>query len=270
MPDYQDIGVSCRNFVAEVEIQRPPHNFFDRHLIEQIADAFEALDEDDDCRSIVLAAQGKSFCAGANFGDGQRNARRKDTGDPSFSEESFKDDTVILYEQAVRLFCTKKPVVAAVQGAAIGGGLGVALVADFRVTCPEARFSANFTALGIHAGFGLTVTLPKLVGQQAANLMFYTARRIKGDEACSMGLADVLTDQNLVREKARSLATEIAGNAPLAVQSMRLTMRQGLADCIKARTDHELKEQQWLRATEDAKEGILATAERRAGRFHSR
>lgn len=267
MPEYQDIGVDCQNFVATVEIQRPPHNFFDRHLIEQIADAFEALDKDENCRAIVLAAQGKSFCAGANFGSGQEN---DSTSDPSFSERGFKEDTVILYQQAVRLFRTKKPVVAAVHGAAIGGGLGVALVADFRVTCPEAKFSANFTALGIHAGFGLTVTLPQLIGQQAASLMFYTSKRIKGDEAYKMGLADVLTEQNQVREKAQALAAKIAACAPLAVQSMRLTLRHGLAERIKERAAHELKEQQWLRATEDAQEGILATSERRPGNFKNR
>ena len=101
-----------------------------------------------------------------------------------------------LYKEATRLFRARKPVVAAVHGAAVGGGLGLALVADFRVTCAEARFSANFNRLGFHPGFGLTTTLPRLVGPQQAALLFYTGRRIAGDEAVRIGLADLLVAQS--------------------------------------------------------------------------
>ena len=261
-----DINVSLADHVATVEIDRPPHNFFDRDLIAQIADAYGELDENADCRAIVLAANGKSFCAGANFGSGQSD----DSGNREFTEEGFRNTTGLLYREGVRLFGAKKPVVAAVQGAAIGGGLGLALTADFRVAAPEARFAANFAKLGIHPGFGLTVTLPNLVGLQAANLMFLTGRRIKGEEALALGMVDQLVPQQEVRSAALALAAEIAENAPLAVVSVRATMRQGLADEIAAATDHELAEQQWLRGTEDAEEGIRAVAERRAGNFQGR
>ena len=119
-------------------------------------------------------------------------------GDPADSLGSIDH----LYMQAVRIFRAKKPIVAAVQGAAIGGGLGLAVSADFRVTCPEARFSANFTKLGFHPGFGLTVTLPELVGKNNAELMFYTSRRVTGEEATKMGLANVLVPQDQVRAAA--------------------------------------------------------------------
>ena len=261
-----DINVNLADHVATVEIDRPPHNFFDRDLIAQIADAYGELDENADCRAIVLAANGKSFCAGANFGSGQSD----DSGNREFTEEGFRNTTGLLYREGVRLFGAKKPVVAAVQGAAIGGGLGLALTADFRVAAPEARFAANFAKLGIHPGFGLTVTLPNLIGLQAANLMFLTGRRIKGEEALSLGMVDQLVPQQEVRSAALALAAEIAENAPLAVVSVRATMRQGLAEEIAAATDHELAEQQWLRGTEDAEEGIRAVAERRAGNFQGR
>ena len=261
-----DINVSLADHVATVEIDRPPHNFFDRDLIAQIADAYGELDENADCRAIVLAANGKSFCAGANFGSGQSD----DSGNREFTEEGFRNTTGLLYREGVRLFGAKKPVVAAVQGAAIGGGLGLALTADFRVAAPEARFAANFAKLGIHPGFGLTVTLPNLIGLQAANLMFLTGRRIKGEEALSLGMVDQLVPQQEVRSAALALAAEIAENAPLAVVSVRATMRQGLAEEIAAATDHELAEQQWLRGTEDAEEGIRAVAQRRSGNFQGR
>ncbi len=258
-----DIAVTLDEFVATVEIQRPPHNFFDHSLIGQIADAFDALDDNPDCRAIVLAAQGKSFCAGANFGSGQDDK----SGSQDFTEEGFKNTTGILYREGARLFGNKKPIIGAIQGAAVGGGLGLALVPDFRVAAPEARFSANFVKLGIHQGFGISVTLPRLIGQQAANLLLYTGRRLNGEQALQIGLVDVLTDQDNLRSEATKLAREIAENAPLAVASVRATMRHDLAAAVIEATEHELAEQPWLRATDDAGEGIRAVSERRPGNF---
>jgi enoyl-CoA hydratase/carnithine racemase len=176
----------------------------------------------------------------------------------------------ILYKEATRLFRTKKPIVAAVHGAAVGGGLGLALVADFRVTCEEARFSANFNRLGFHPGFGLTATLPRLVGPQKAALLFYTGRRIAGDEAVAIGLADLLVAQAEVRSAAQKLAVEIAQSAPLAVVSTRETIRRGFADHIEAQTERELIEQEWQRRTADFKEGVKAMAERRLPNFQGK
>jgi enoyl-CoA hydratase/carnithine racemase len=160
--------------------------------------------------------------------------------------------------------------VGAIQGAAIGGGLGLSLVPDFRVVAPEARFAANFVKLGIHQGFGISITLPRIVGEQAASMMLLTGRRISGEEALALGLADKLVAQDQLRATATALAEEIAENAPLAVTSVRTTLREGLAEAVAKATEHELAEQQWLRATEDAVEGIRSVSERRPGNFVGR
>lgn len=263
----KDIAVEKTGLVATIEIRRPPLNFFDISLIRQIADALDAIDADSGVRATVLAAQGKAFCAGANFNDPARQeSDSKAANDPAASLGPINH----LYIEAVRIFRAKKPIIAAVHGAAIGGGLGLAMSADFRVTCPEARFSANFTRLGFHPGFGLTVTLPEAIGQTNAALMFYTSRRVTGEEALKMGLASVLVPQDEVRGAAVKLAAEIAECSPLGVESTRATLRQGLADRVKAATDHELAEQTWLRATEDFKEGVRATEERRVPNFTRR
>lgn len=256
--DFKDLGLEAHGHVVTVEIRRPPHNFFDLDLVQSLADAFSAVDADDRYRAIVLCAEGKSFCAGANFSDG--------SGDRLVRDRQTKH----LYHEAVRLFRCRKPVVCAVHGPAIGGGLGVAMVGDFRVACPEARFAANFTRLGFHPGFGLTVTLPEVIGKQKAAMMFYTSRRLKGEEAHAIGLADELVPLEQVRPRAIELAAEIAENAPLAVESTRATMRMGLADRIAGRTDHELEEQTRLKDTADFNEGIKATAERRVPNFQRR
>ncbi|MGJ4949389.1 enoyl-CoA hydratase/isomerase family protein [Bradyrhizobium sp. HKCCYLS20291] len=268
MPHFPDIGVEIHGHVGLIEIRRPPLNFFDISLINQIADALEGFDRDIEIRASVLAAQGKAFCAGANFTDPARQAQEAaaSKGDPADSLGAINH----LYMQAVRIFRCKKPVVAAVHGAAIGGGLGLAVSADFRVTCPEARFSANFTKLGFHPGFGLTVTLPELVGKNNAELMFYTSRRVTGEEALRMGLANECVPQDQVRTAAMKLAAEIAECSPLGLLSTRATMRANLADRVMAATEHELAEQTRLRATEDFKEGVKATEERRFANFKGR
>lgn len=234
--------------VTLVEFSRPPHNYFDGALIGAIADAYEQLERDAACRAIVLCSDGKNFCAGANFA-----GRNPAEGD--------------LYEQAVRLFAAGLPVVAAVQGAAIGGGLGVALSADFRVASPDSRFSANFARLGIHHGFGITVTLPPVVGAQRALELLYTGARLRGEEAHRIGLCDRLVATDRIREEAVSLAAEIAASAPLAVRSIRETMRGHLADRIREATAREAAAQADQFETSDFREGVTAAAERRTPRF---
>src|ERR1700691_1817738 len=267
MSTYTDIGVEKIGHVGLIEIQRPPLNFFDISLINQIADALEEFDRDIEIRSSVLAAQGRAFCAGATFND---PARQEQEARPKAAPASSLGPTAHLYVQAVRIFRNQKPIVAAVHGAAIGGGLGLAVSADFRVTCPEARFAATFTKLGFHPGFGLTVTLPELVGKNNAELIFYTSRRVTGEEAYRMGLANECVPQDQVRERAMKLAQEIAECSPLGLLSTRATMRAGLADRVMAATNHELSEQTRLRATEDFKEGVKATTERRPANFKGR
>ena len=249
MKDFDDISVQIAGNIANVEIQRPPNNFFDYLLIEQIADAYEELDEISDCRIIILSSQGKNFCAGANFGQ----------------DEDMLDKSVPyakLYAQAVRLFKTNKPVIAAIQGAAIGGGLGLALSADFRIACPEARFSANFAKLGFHPGFGSSVTLPRVIGKQKAMDMLFTARRVGGEEAFQMGLADKLTSKEDLMNEAEKFAGEIVSSAPMAVESIRSTLRGNLAEQVEKIVDWELSEQVRLQKTDDFKAGIEASLNR--------
>src|ERR1700710_1053277 len=267
MSKYKDIGVETKGHVGIIEIQRPPLNFFDLSPINQIAEALEEFDRDIEIRASVLAAQGKAFCAGANFSDPARQeAEAREKSDPASSLGQINH----LYVQAVRIFRNKKPIVAAVHGAAIGGGLGLAVSADFRVTCPEARFAANFTKLGFHPGFGLTATLPELVGKNNAELIFYTSRRVTGEEATRMGLANVCVPQDQVRAEAMKLANEIAECSPLGLLSTRATICGGLDVRVLAAINHDKPEQSALRATEDFKEGVKATAERRVANFRAR
>ena len=249
---YGDVRAELHDdHVALLELRRPPDNFFDRGLIASIADALEALDAEPHCRAVVLCAAGKHFCAGADF-----------RGTPLATENGRH-----LYDEALRLFRTRKPIVAAVQGAAIGGGLGLALAADLRVAAPEARFSANFARLGFHHGFGLSVTLPEVVGAQRALELLYSGRRLDGEQALRIGLCDRIAPLERIRGAARDFAAEIAACGPLAIESIRLTMRGHLAARIAQATARERSEQERLQETHDFREGIAAMAARRPPRF---
>lgn len=249
-----DLSVTRSDGVAVLEMRRPPANHFDEALIGAIVDAAGELDGDRNTRAIVLAAQGRHFCGGADFGSGE-----------------FATDHVTaaerLYRRAAQLFDLRTPMIAAVQGTAVGGGLGLACAADFRVAEPASRFVANFARLGFHQGFGVSVTLPEIVGRQVATDMLLTGRRVGGEEALRIGLADRLAPPGRVREAALDLAARIAEAAPLAVRSIRATLRGDLASRVREALDHELAEQRIHWATNDSAEGIRASLERRTPVF---
>jgi enoyl-CoA hydratase/carnithine racemase len=238
--------------VALVTFAGKEGNPLDEALVGDIADALEEVDRRSHLRATVLAAEGKNFCSGASLGS-----------DGEFDPEP-------IYSAALRIFQLRKPVVAAVQGAAIGGGLGLALAADFRIVSPESRLSANFVKIGIHPGFGITVVLPRLVGAQKAAMLCLTGRRIGGEEALALGLADVLVARERLLEKALAFAAELAEGAPLAVEATRATLRSGLLEAVTRQLQTEIGEQRRLFRTTDFHEGLEATRERRPGRWTRR
>lgn len=254
----EEVGVSIDGYVATVEIRRPPNNFLDIDLIANLASVLEALDDATEVRSIVLAAEGKHFSAGANL---IKRLNDQAAGKPLPAPGRH------LYHEAQRLVKTRKPIVAAVHGSAIGAGLGLALVADFRVTCKEARLAANFCAMGYHPGFGMTATLPRVIGHQRARWLLLTGKRIPGEEAYAIGLADRLVPQEEVRQVAQQMAAELAKAGPLGVQAARETLNLGFVDEFRAATEREMFQQSALRETNDYKEGVKAGFDRREPSF---
>ena len=250
-----DVRLSRDGHVAVVELTRGPDNFVDKATVAELADTLEACDRDTEVRCVLLCSEGKNFCAGVNFTE-------------AAAFDNIRGDHI--YNQALRLFRCDTPVVAAVQGSAVGAGLGLALLADFRVASAQSRFVANFNRLGFHPGFGLSVTLPRVIGVQQAAVMLYTGRRVSGEEAHGFGLVDLLAPPETLRQAALDLATEIAGSAPLAVTSTRATLRRGLADAVAAAVQHELAEQAGQVRTKDFQEGVRAMQERRPPRFQGR
>lgn len=253
----EEIDVQHRGHVALVSFRNPPHNHATVGLLRGLADALERLDVVRDIRAIVLASEGKAFCAGADL--------VSDNGFGAAGEDPLRE----FYDQVIRVFQRHKPIVAAVQGAAVGAGLGLAVAADFRVATAEARFSANFVKLGFHPGFGLTCTLPRLIGHQRAAQMLLTGNRYKPEDIADWGLVDRMADAGSLRETAMAFAAEIAENAPLSLLATRASLRGDLVEQVKAALKIEHQEQLKLKKTEDHVEGLRAVAERRPGNFKS-
>jgi 2-(1,2-epoxy-1,2-dihydrophenyl)acetyl-CoA isomerase len=243
--------------VAIVEFSRGPGNYLSGPLLHQIADRLAALAADGRTRAVVLCSTGRHFCAGAALADG---------GDMKDPVRGAAD----IYAAGSRLIEQPLPVVVAVQGAAVGGGLGLALAFDYRVAAPGTRFAANFARLGLHQGFGLTATLPDLVGARVARDLLLSGRSVRGEEAHLIGLCDRLVPEEELRGEAARVAGSLAAGAPLAVRAIRATMRQALVDSFRRVVVHELAEQSALFPTADFAEGVRAAAARRDPRFDGR
>jgi enoyl-CoA hydratase/carnithine racemase len=243
-----NVRITLKEHVGIVEVTRGPHNFFDEESLRDVGAALVEFDAEDDVRSVVLCAEGKNFCAGADLRGVDRHGLRR------------------VYRAASTIFTTRKPIVAAIQGAAVGGGLGLALAADFRVAAPDARFTANFARLGFHHGFGISVTLPNVVGHQKALDLLYTGRNVSADEALNLGLVDRVVVED-VRAEAIAWAGDIARSAPLALPAIRSTMRRHIASKVVAALDEEATAQTALLDTDDLREGIAASIEKREPHF---
>jgi 2-(1,2-epoxy-1,2-dihydrophenyl)acetyl-CoA isomerase len=259
MSELSDFTLSVTEpsvYLALLTFERPPHNYFTTELVEALADTMDQLECDGRTRVVVLNSGGRHFCAGAEFAPSS-----------ALQQGNASLDVERLYAAAGRLFGSSLPVVACLQGAVIGGGLGLALSADFRVCDAATRLSANFARIGLHHGFGLTVSLPRVVGRQEAHRLLLTGRDVSGEEAVRIGLCDVLAERGDQLVAATKFAAELASNAPLAVRAIRATMRDGLAELVAQVTARERAEQESLFRTSDFQEGLAAARGKRSPRF---
>ena len=234
--------------VALLELRRPPHNFFDEALLTDLADALLALDDDDSVTSVVLCAQGRNFCAGADLrGVGASGIRR-------------------VYRQAFRIFSGRKPVVAAVQGGAIGGGLGLAMAARLPGRRPGRPLHGELRPAGLPPRVRTERDPAEGRGHQRALELLYTGRSVSGKAALELGLCDQVADGTA--HGSNQLAEQIAASAPLSVPAIRATMRRALVADVSAALSTEADAQAALLGTADFAEGVAASIGKRTTTVH--
>jgi enoyl-CoA hydratase/carnithine racemase len=249
IPTFPNVQIVLDGHVATVEFSAGPTNFLSMEVMQQLVATWDWLDVEAACRCIVLCSTGSVFCAGVNL--------------TSLAGAGPERSPEQIYLLALHLLKGRKPVIAAIQGAAVGAGLGLAMLADQRVIGPKARFNASFVRLGFNAGFGLTATLPHAIGARLASRMMLTGQPIDAQEAMRLGLADEAAEDDGVRAAAQARARVIAGNAPRVVQDMRQSLRGPLIEDFRKAIAHEWALQRLHMSMNDCREGIAAMLAKR-------
>lgn len=254
----------AREGIGEITLNRPENrNAMTPDVLAGLAAAVERAKADPSLRCVVVTGRGKSFCAGADF-----KARREES--PEAPHRAPHERAYDTYAPFLSLLDLEVPTVAAMQGHAIGGGLGLAIVCDLRVANAAARYGANFVRLGLHPGMASTWLLPRLMGVPNAVELLLTGRLVDGAEAERRGLVHYAVEEARVLEKARELAREIAAAAPLAVRWAKRSIYEGLAWDPKTAARREAAVQSRSFETEDFREGVAALLAKREPKFGGR
>ncbi len=253
-----------RDQVGLITLNRPERrNCMSPELLDAFAGAIAAVRALPELRCLVITGAGTAFSAGADL---KLQVQRDDGGrDLQPFERSFA-----MYEPFLELLSVEVPVVGALNGHAVGGGFGLALLCDMRVCSLTGRYGANFARIGLHPGLAISWLLPRLVGvSQAAELLF-TGRLFDGAEAARMGLVSSAVPADEVLDTAIALAEEVAANAPIAVRMTKRTFYEGLDWEPRQAAMREAFAQAVTIGTRDATEGIAALLEKRTPKFEDR
>ena len=253
--------------VVTITLHRPDQrNSMTPELLAAFDGAIARVREEKDLRVLVLRGSGNTFCGGADFrrSNVPRGAGR-DIDLPTAQEQSFQ-----LYRPFLEVGSIEVPTIAAMNGHAIGGGLGLAMMCDIRIANADAFYGANFARLGIHAGMASTYLLPRLVGLPRAAELLFSGRLISGTEAAAWGLANRAVPASEVLSTAEAIAADIASCAPLAVQMMKRSLHRACHFDPKPTAEYEAWLQSITWASADSKEGIAALLEKRPPQFQGR
>jgi len=250
------INISER--IALLTLNRPDNrNSMDGEMMPAFKDAIQQIKDNDDLRCLIITGSGNSFCAGADFKQGLSGDKNQ------LPNETFME----FYQPFLDLGEITIPVIGALNGHAIGGGLGLALMCDIRIANKSAKYGANFVRLGIHSGMAISYLVPRLVGLPMANELLFTGRLITGEKSCDIGLVNYAENADEVLDKAWELAREIAACAPVAVKMMKRSIYRGLSWNPSQAAELEAHCQSRTFEMEDAKEGIHALLEKREPNF---
>ncbi|HTO55858.1 MAG TPA: enoyl-CoA hydratase/isomerase family protein [Myxococcota bacterium] len=255
-----------KDYVATITLNRPENrNSMTEDVLEGLRAAVTQARDDSELRCVVVTGRGKSFCAGADF---KSQIQRAESG--SGRRQLPNERSFAMYSPFLSLLEIEVPVIGALNGHAIGGGLGLALVCDIRIANRESKYGANFTKLGLHPGMATTYFLPRLVGVPRAAELLFTGRLITGEEAAQLGLANYAVSEAEVLPRALAMAREVASAAPIAVRWTKRSLYQNVSWDPVSAARAEAHAQSRTLETDDSKEGVKALLEKREPVFRGR
>jgi enoyl-CoA hydratase/carnithine racemase len=250
-----------RDHIAIITLNRPENrNSMTEDVLTGIVERVQEVRDNPDLRCVIITGKGTSFCAGADFKSGIDRPTEGRQLQPN--ERSFN-----MYKPFLSVLDIEIPVIGALNGHAIGGGMGLALVCDMRVANETAKYGSNFTKLGLHPGMATTYFLPRFVGVPRAAELLFTGRIITGAEAAEYGLMNYALPVDQVWDKAWSLAQEVAGCAPIANKWTKHSLYENIEWNPVPAARHEAELQARTITTKDHKEGVAALLEKRKPEF---
>jgi len=246
-------------YITTITLNRPENrNSMTPDVLAAFKEAILKVRNDNNVRVLIITGSGKSFCAGADFSSGGTLAGR----DKLSTIESYEHSKGI-YQPFLGILEIEVPVIAAMNGHAIGGGLGLAVVCDMRIASTEARYGANFARLGLHSGMSISYLLPRLIGVPKAAEFLFSGTIMSGQEAADCGLANYAVTPDQVMAEARKRADIIAGNGPQAVKLIKQSFYRNLNWDPRSAAIGEAWAQSATMSSQDSTEGIAALLEKR-------
>jgi enoyl-CoA hydratase/carnithine racemase len=261
-----DILVAQQGHVLVLTLNRPERlNAISGPMLDNLAEVLKEANYDADVRVVVLTGAGKGFCSGLDLKDTQE---RMQAGEGIGLTRSARRLFNLERSPITALWQMDKPVIAAVNGAAAGFGMDMALLADMRVMGEKAKLAATMVKRNVVPESGGTWLLPRLIGWGKAAEVFYRGLTLDAQECLRLGIANALVANEDVLTTALQWAEEIAANGPLAVQTTKRMMRMGMGESFEVTVDHLMMHFSALTGTEDFKEALLAFNEKRAPKFN--
>jgi 2-(1,2-epoxy-1,2-dihydrophenyl)acetyl-CoA isomerase len=262
---YSCLLYELNDAIATLTLNRPERlNALDTALRQELYEAIVQAGEDEAVRVIVITGAGRGFCAGGDM----KNANAVQEGR---AERPLLDRVAPIRDKVVlAMRDASKPIVAAVNGAAAGAGMNLALACDMRIASTAAKFGQTFVRRGLHVDWGGTYLLPRLVGMAKACELIFTGDIISAEEAHTLGLVNKLVSPDELLPETYALARKIADGPPIAIRLAKRALYHNQEVDLRAALEFETYAQNLCYETEDSREGIKAFVEKRPPRFQGR
>ncbi len=258
--------------VAVITLNRPDrYNAMNELMRQELLASIRHADQSDDVRAIVITGAGKAFCSGGDMQDKAKARENQDSDDNQAKPGIIMERTTPMRDKIILAMReSDKPLIAAVNGVAAGGGMTLALACDIRIGSSKARFSQSFTRRGMHPDSGSTYFLPRLVGMAAACDMIWSGRMVEAEESLKLGIVSRITEPEELLPATLEMAKSYTTGAPIAIRLAKTSLYRNLDASLQDAMQYENFAQSICRETDDIKEGIMAFMEKREPKFTGR